>query len=172
MDKKKNDNTLIKLSKLLVWLILLTAAALVVWKLYGKIDIRKSDFATVIKKKEAPSIYDMYKVKSKKQNRNLYYITVNDIYCDAYRKDEYDTPHFFKVDIVFEAHNKKDAENITSIIHQTVTEIRNMVKNYPVSGIDRVSLMSYIKRDIKSKMNNVLQKDAVVEVYFESFLGQ
>lgn len=172
MEKAKNSSTIKRIISILVWLLALTAIALVVWKLYGKIDIKKADFATVIQKKAEPTIYDVYKVKSKKHNRNLYYVTINDIYCDAYRKNEYDNPHFFKVDIVFEAHNKKDAQAIESITKQTVTEIRNMVKGYPVVGIDRYELMAYIKRDIKYKMNNVLQKDAVVGVYFESFLGQ
>ena len=47
-----------------------------------------------------------------------------------------------------------------------------MVKDYPVVGIDRVGLMAYMKRDLRTKMNNVLQDDAVIEVYFKSFLGQ
>ena len=45
-----------------------------------------------------------------------------------------------------------------------------MMKNYPVIDIDRASIMAYVKRDLKAKMNNVLKKDAVVEVYFGSFL--
>ncbi len=172
MSKSVKNNTVKKLMVIIVWLIVATAVALVIWELYGKIDIKKSSLATLVQKKQEPSIYDVYKVQSKKQNRNLYYVTIKDIYCDAYRKDEFDSPHFFKIDIVFEVHNKKDAESVTAIINQTVAEIRNMVKMYPVIGLDRNALMRHIKRDIKVKMNSVLQKDAVVEVYFESFLGQ
>lgn len=171
MSKERNESTGKKIAKILVWLLVMTAIALVIWKLYGKIDISKADYTRVMKKQE-PTIYDMYKVQSKKQNRNLYYVTINDIFCDAYRKNEFDNPHFFKIDIVFEAHSKKDAEAITKITKETVEEIRRMVKDYPVVGIDRVGLMAYIKRDLRTKMNNVLQDDVVVEVYFKSFLGQ
>ena len=82
------------------------------------------------------------------------------------------SPHYFKIDIVFEAHSKKDAEAITKITQETVEEIRRIVKDYPVVGLDRATLMAYIKRDLKTKMNNVLSGDVVVEVYFKSFLGQ
>ena len=172
MSKERNESTVKKIAKILVWLLVMTAIALVIWKLYGKIEINKTDFSKVTLKKQEPTIYDMYKVQSKKQNRNLYYVTINDIYCDAYRKNEFDTPHFFIIYIVFEAHNKKDAEAITKITKETVEEIRRMVKDYPVVGIDRVGLMVYMKRDLRTKMNNVLQDDAVIEVYFKSFLGQ
>ena len=46
-----------------------------------------------------------------------------------------------------------------------------MMKNYPIKDIDRASIMAYIKRDLKAKMNNVLKSNAVVEIYFESFLS-
>ena len=71
---------------------------------------------------------------------------------------------------MFETHNKKDAEAVKKITAQTVNEIRNMMKNYPIKDIDRASIMAYIKRDLKAKMNNVLKSNAVVEIYFESFL--
>ena len=45
-----------------------------------------------------------------------------------------------------------------------------MMKHYPVIDIDRPSIMAYIKRDLKAKINNVLKNNAVVEIYFESFL--
>ena len=172
MSKERNESIGKKIAKILVWLLVMTAVVLVIWKLYGKIEINKTDFSKVTLKKQEPTIYDMYKVQSKKENRKLYYVTIDDIYCDAYRKSEFDSPHYFKIDIVFEAHSKKDAEAITKITKETVEEIRRMVKDYPVVGIDRVGLMAYMKRDLRTKMNNVLQDDAVIEVYFKSFLGQ
>ena len=105
-----------------------------------------------------------------KENRQLYYVRINDIYCDAYKLRETDMQRYFKIDIVFEAHNKKDAKAIEEITAQTVNEVRNMMKHYPVIDIDRPSIMAYIKRDLKAKMNNVLKNNAVVEIYFESFL--
>lgn len=172
MSKERNESIGKKIAKILVWLLVMTAVVLVIWKLYGKIEIKETDFSKVTLKKQEPTIYDMYKVQSKKENRKLYYVTIDDIYCDAYRKSEFDSPHYFKIDIVFEAHSKKDAEAITKITKETVEEIRRMVKDYPVVGIDRVGLMAYMKRDLRTKMNNVLQDDAVIEVYFKSFLGQ
>lgn len=172
MSKERNESTGKKIAKILVGLLVMTAIALVVWKLYGKVDIKRADFSRVTLKKQEPTIYDMYKVQSKKHNRNLYYVTISDIFCDAYRKNEYDSPHFFKIDIVFEAHSKKDAASITKISKETVEEIRRMVKDYPVVGLDRATLMAYIKNDLKTKINNVIADDAVVEVYFKSFLGQ
>ena len=62
--------------------------------------------------------------------------------------------------------------SLTAHIQETVEEIRRIVKDYPVVGLDRATLMAYIKRDLKTKMNNVLSGDVVVEVYFKSFLGQ
>ena len=168
MSKERNESTVKKIAKIIVWLLVMTAVVLVIWKLYGKIEIKETDFS----KKQEPTIYDMYKVQSKKENRKLYYVTIDDIYCDAYRKSEFDSPHYFKIDIVFEAHSKKDAEAITKITQETVEEIRRIVKDYPVVGLDRATLMAYIKRDLKTKMNNVLSGDVVVEVYFKSFLGQ
>ena len=112
----------------------------------------------------------MYRVRSEKKNNKLYYVRIKNIYCDAYKIRETDTPRYFKIDIVFEAHNKKDAKAIENITAQTVNEIRNIMKNYPVTDIDRPSIMAYIKRDLKAKMNNVLKTDAVVTIYFESFL--
>lgn len=172
MSKERNDSTGKKIAKLLVWLLAMTAVALFIWKLYGKVEIKKTDFSTISIKKQEKTIYDMYKVESKKYNKNLYYVTINDIFCDAYRKNEFDNPHFFKIDIVFETHSKKDAEAVTKITKETVEEIRRMVKDYPVAGIDRTLLMAYIKRDLKAKMNNVLADNVVIEVYFKSFLGQ
>lgn len=172
MSKERNDSTVQKIAKLLVWLLVMTAAALFIWKLYGKVDIKKADFSKISIKKEEKSIYDMYQVESQKLNRNLYYVTISDIFCDAYRRSEFDNPHFFKIDIVFEAHSKQDAEAITILTKETVEEIRRMVKDYPVVGIDRALLMAYIKRDLKAKINNVLSDNVVVEVYFKSFLGQ
>lgn len=172
MSKERNDSTGKKIAKILVTLLVMTAIALVIWKLYGKVEIKKTDFSKVTLKKQEPTIYDMYKVENKKHSRKLYYVTISDIFCDAYRKDEFDNPHFFKIDIVFEAHSKKDAESITKITQETVEEIRRMVKDYPVVGIDRATLMAYIKSDLKTKMNNVLENEAVINVYFKSFLGQ
>lgn len=167
MSKERNESIGKKIAKIIVWLLVMTAIALVIWKLYGKVEIgiKKPSFSQV-------TLYDMYKVQSKKENRKLYYVTIDDIYCDAYRKSEFDSPHYFKIDIVFEAHSKKDAEAITKITKETVEEIRRIVKDYPVVGLDRATLMAYIKRDLKTKMNNVLSGDVVVEVYFKSFLGQ
>lgn len=170
MSKERKEQTSKKLIKLIIWLLVMTAIALVIWKLYGKIEIKKADFSKVKIKKQEQTIYNMYKVKNEKKNRNLYYVRINDIYCDAYKMREDDIPHYFKIDIVFEAHNKKDAKAIENIAAQTVSEIRNMMKNYPVIDIDRVSIMKYIKRDLKAKMNNVINNNAVIEVYFESFL--
>ena len=170
MSKERKDTTFKKIVKLVVWLLIMTAVVLVIWKLYGKIDIKRTDFSKVAVKKQEPTIYDMYRVKSEKKNKQLYYVRINDIYCDAYKLHETDIPHYFKIDIVFEAHNKKDAKAIEEITAQTVNEIRKMMKNYPVIDIDRPSIMAYIKRDLKVKMNNVLKTNAVVEVYFESFL--
>lgn len=170
MSKERKDATFKKLLKLVIWLLVMTAAALVIWKLYGKIDIKQADFSKVAVKKQESTIYDMYRVKSEKKNRQLYYVRINDIYCDAYKLRETDTPHYFKIDIVFETHSKKDAEAVEEITTQTVNEIRNMMKNYPVIDIDMPSIMAYIKRDLKAKMNNVLKNNAVVEIYFESFL--
>lgn len=172
MSKERNESIGKKIAKILVWLLVMTAVVLVIWKLYGKIEIKETNFSKVTLKKQEPTIYDMYKVQSKKENRKLYYVTIDDIYCDAYRKSEFDSPHYFKIDIVFEAHSKKDAEAITKITKETVEEIRRIVKDYPVVGLDRATLMAYIKRDLKTKMNNVLSGDVVVEVYFKSFLGQ
>lgn len=171
MSKERKDTTFKKLVKLIIWLLVMTAAALVVWKLYGKLNINYTDFSKVTVKKQEPSIYNMYKVKSEKKNKQLYYVRISDIYCDAYKLRETDIPGYFKIDIVFETHNKKDAEAVKKITAQTVNEIRNMMKNYPIKDIDRASIMAYIKRDLKAKMNNVLKSNAVVEIYFESFLS-
>lgn len=170
MSKERKETTSKKLVKLVIWLLVMTAIALVIWKFYGKIEIKRADFSKAALKKQEPSIYDMYRVKREKKNSQLYYVYINDIYCDAYKLRETDTQCYFKIDIVFEAHNKKDAKAIEEITAQTVNEIRNMMKNYPVIDIDRPSIMAYIKRDLKSKMNNVLKNNAVVEIYFESFL--
>ncbi len=170
MSKERKDTTFKKLVKLVIWLLVMTATALVIWKLYGKIDLKQTDFSKVTLKKQEPTLYDMYKVKNEKKNSHLYYVHINDIYCDAYKLRETDMQRYFKIDIVFEAHNKKDAKAIEEITAQTVNEIRNMMKHYPVIDIDRPSIMAYIKRDLKAKMNNVLKNNAVVEIYFESFL--
>lgn len=170
MSKERKDTITKKLIKLLVWLLVMTAGALITWKLYGKIDIKRTNFPNVTVKKQEPAIYDMYKVKSDKKNKNLYYVYIKDIYCDAYKFHETDSPRYFKIDIVFETHDKKDAKAVEEIAAQTVNEIRRIMKNYPVANIDRPSIMAYIKRDLKAKINNVLQNNAVIEVYFESFL--
>lgn len=170
MSKDRKETAFKKLVKLVIWLLIMTAIALVIWKFYGKIDIKRTDFSKAALKKQEPAIYNMYRVKREKKNSHLYYIRINDIYCDAYKLRETDTQRYFKIDIVFEAHNKKDANAIEEITAQTVNEIRNMMKNYPVIDIDRPSIMAYIKRDLKAKMNNVLKNNAVVEIYFESFL--
>ena len=170
MSKERKDNTLKKIVKIVIWLLVMTAIVLVIWELYGKIDIKHTDFSKVTVKKQPATIYDMYKVKSEKINSSLYYVRIKDIYCDAYKIRETDQQRYFKIEIVFEAHSKKDAKAIEEITAQTVNEIRNMMKNYPVIDIDRASIMAYVKRDLKAKMNNVLKKDAVVEVYFGSFL--
>ena len=170
MSKERKDTTFKKLVKLVIWLLVMTAIVLVIWNLYGKIDIKQADFSKVTLKKQEPTIYDVYRVKSEKKNSHLYYVRINDIYCDAYKLRETDMQRYFKIDIVFEAHNKKDAKAIEEITAQTVNEVRNMMKHYPVIDIDRPSIMAYIKRDLKAKMNNVLKNNAVVEIYFESFL--
>ncbi len=176
MSKERKDdiskkNILQKVVKLVMGLLITTLIALVIWRLYGKIDIKKTDFSKVNIKKQEPTIYDMFKVKSEKKNSSLYYVRIKNIYCDAHKIRPDGPPSFFKIDIVFEAHNKKDAKAIENLTIQTVNEIRNMMKNYPIIDIDRASIMDYVKRDLKSKMNNVLKNDAVVDVYFESFLA-
>ncbi len=170
MSKERKDTTYKKLVKLVIWLLVMTAAALIILKLYGWVDLKRTNFSKAAVKKQEPAIYDMYRVRSEKKNNKLYYVRIKNIYCDAYKIRETDTPRYFKIDIVFEAHNKKDAKAIENITAQTVNEIRNIMKNYPVTDIDRPSIMAYIKRDLKAKMNNVLKTDAVVTIYFESFL--
>ena len=83
MSKERKDTTFKKLVKLIIWLLVMTAAALVVWKLYGRLNINYTDFSKVSVKKQEPSIYDMYKVKSEKKNKQLYYVRLSDIYCDV-----------------------------------------------------------------------------------------
>ena len=62
MSKERNESTVKKIAKILVWLLVMTAITLVIWKLYGKIEINKTDFSKVTLKKQEPTIYDMYKV--------------------------------------------------------------------------------------------------------------
>ena len=95
MSKERKDTTFKKLVKLLIWLLVMTAIVLVIWELYGKIDIKQADFSKVTLKKQEPTIYDIYRVKSEKKNRQLYYVRINDIYCDAYKLRETDTPGYF-----------------------------------------------------------------------------
>ena len=66
MSKERKDNTSKKIVKIVIWLLVMTATALVIWKLYGKIDIKRTDFSKVTVKKQPSTIYDMYKVKSEK----------------------------------------------------------------------------------------------------------
>ena len=73
MSKERNESTGKKIAKIIVWLLVMTAIALVIWKLYGKVEIKNTSFSQVTLKKKEPTIYDMYKVQSKKENRKLYY---------------------------------------------------------------------------------------------------
>ena len=107
MSKERKDNTSKKIVKIVIWLLVMTATALVIWKLYGKIDIKRTDFSKVTVKKQPSTIYDMYKVKSEKIDSSLYYVRIKDIYCDAYKIRETDQQRYFKIDIVFEVHSKK-----------------------------------------------------------------
>ena len=69
MSKERKDTTYKKLVKLVIWLLVMTAIALVIWKLYGKIDLKQADFSKVTLKKQEPTLYDMYKVKSEKKKQ-------------------------------------------------------------------------------------------------------
>ncbi len=78
MSKERKDdiskkNILQKVVKLVMGLLITTLIALVIWRLYGKIDIKKTDFSKVNIKKQEPTIYDMFKVKNEKKNNNLNY---------------------------------------------------------------------------------------------------
>ncbi len=70
MSKERKDTTFKKLVKLVIWLLVMTATALVIWKLYGKIDLKQTDFSKVTLKKQEPTLYDMYKVKSEKKKQS------------------------------------------------------------------------------------------------------
>ena len=47
MSKERNESTVKKIAKILVWLLVMTAITLVIWKNYGNIEIDKTDFSKV-----------------------------------------------------------------------------------------------------------------------------
>lgn len=67
MSKERKEQTSKKLIKLIIWLLVMTVIALVIWKLYGKIEIKKADFSKVKIKKQEQTIYNLYKVKNEKK---------------------------------------------------------------------------------------------------------
>ena len=76
MSKERKDTTYKKLVKLVIWLLVLTAAALIIWKLYGRVDLKRTNFSKAVVKKQEPAIYDMYRVRSEKKNNKLYYVRI------------------------------------------------------------------------------------------------
>ena len=48
MSKERKETTFKKLVKLVIWLLVMTAIALIIWKLYGKIDIKRTDLLFMI----------------------------------------------------------------------------------------------------------------------------
>ncbi len=50
MSKERKDTTYKKLVKLVIWLLVLTAAALIIWKLYGRVDLKRTNFSKAVVK--------------------------------------------------------------------------------------------------------------------------
>ena len=50
MSKERKDTTYKKLVKLVIWLLVLTAAALIIWKLYGRVDLKRTNFSKAVAK--------------------------------------------------------------------------------------------------------------------------
>ncbi|MDE7168708.1 MAG: flagellar basal body-associated FliL family protein, partial [Mucispirillum sp.] len=152
-------------------MLVMTAAALIVWKLYGSINLEKRPVVLPSQKQEISSIYNRYKLKTEKISSDLYYIKIRDIYCDA-QADKYGKPHYFKIDMVLEAGGKNQAKDIEKIVKPIAAEVQNIMKNFPASGIDRPTAMEYVRQSVMKRVNTALGYNAVAKVYFESFLSQ
>lgn len=172
MSKERKDSSLKIIFKLLIFFIFVSIIALIIWRLYGIGAFEQRKLYENFNKKQERSLHDMYYVKRERADKNIYYIRINDIFTEAYSVKNDGIQHYFAINLVIETDSKKNAERIESLVSQTVAEVRDIVKDYPVYGIDRVALMDYVKRDIKNKLNHVLGRDTVKGVYIGSFLGQ
>lgn len=173
MSKERKNSVLKNFIKFMLFMIFLTIIVLIAWKLYGIKDINKSAFERINTfKKETKSIFDSYYVETTKANRNLYYVTLHDVYSKAASIGEDPVQHYFKVSIVFQTDSKNNVTKIKEIIDLTVGEIRLQLKNYPVTNVEFTEIMKYIKKDLKYKMNKKIGEESVQEVYFNTFLAQ
>ena len=173
MSKDRKVSVLQKFFKFLIILIILTIIFLVGWRIYGIESIKQTSLnQTTNIKSNTKTIFDSYFVKTKRVDKNLYYITLYNVYSKAASIGEDPVPHYFKINIVFQTNNKDSVKNIENIINSTVGEIRLQLENYPVYNVEYVEIMGFLKRHLKRKMNKALGENAVKEVYINSFLAQ
>lgn len=170
--------------QIVIGLLVVIAAIIAFWKFSPEKEIESMSWdkaaATVRQSRQPASqslkdpkndIYKQYKTKVKKAAGNLYYVTIEDIYCDAMTNRE-NKPHYFRIAITMQADNKKKAESIKNVEEAIVTEVRDIMKNYPALGLEKIYAMPKLKQNLKANLNIKLGPNTVEAVYLADFISQ
>lgn len=161
-----------KFVRILIAVLAVTALSVGAWK--SSYLLNFSD--TKIEMFQAPSektknIYDMYKVTVEKAAKNVYYVRLEDVICDA--APDYDgTRHYFRVNVTFETGTEETAELLKNNEKDIIATLRDTMKDLRVRERNGERIMGYIKDHAMRKAERITGKGGIKGVYFELFLSQ
>lgn len=172
------------IAQLIVGVLVVVAAIIAFWKFTPEKEIESMSWdkaAATVRQSRQPNstdlkdpkndIYKQFKAKTKKAGKDLYYVTIENIYCDAMpnRKKE---PHYFRIGVTMQADTKKKAENIQKVQETIVNEVRGIMQNYPAQGLEKIYAMQKIKDNLRANLNIKLGPNTVQAVYMDEFISQ
>lgn len=156
--------------KIFLFLLIVIAITLALWKFRHKFDF-SFEKIEITPEVENTTSYDIYKVKIDKVARDIYYIKFSDVICDG-AKDYDGTPHYFRIDVTFETSNKDDANKVYEYRMRVIDNLRRITKDLRAVDNNNLKVMDYTKYHIRKSVEQIVGRQNLKGVYFESFLSQ